>query len=681
MSKFMYPKLAFQNIRKNKTSFFPFALAGIFMVAMFYMLHTISIQADDRLFMGARTMRKVLSFGLYVVGFLSVIVLFYTDRFLIKQRAKEFGLYSLLGMEKKHIAKVVKWELIYVGGAIITIGVGLGVLFSKLMFLLLLNIIGVKTNFAFRIVPSSIMVTAGLFGITMLVILVANAISVYRLKPIDLMQSSRAGECEPKAKWLLAVLGVISLGIGYYLAQTANNPVEAMGFFFIAVLCVIVGTYLLFLTGSIAILKLVKKSKKLYYHKKRFITISGMMYRMKQNAVGLANICILSTAVLVVLSSTVSLYTGIEDILDNIFKKNVIIEYLYERDRDEENSPSDWINEHHYDYDAVTSALEERAKTCDVQIQDMEQYYILSELVNIDGNEIHIENKDYERAAYINVITVDDYNRMKNTNYALEQGQVFLDTDVADLEHAERICITGCCYEVAEHKDLGVSLDRAYISSIGRSITMVVPSLDDLRVLRNAFTEEKNEYGSTDVQISICYYMMFNLSGSKDDKLAFVTELRDYINKTGIAHLSQIDDVFSMRPEVYGIYGGMFFIGLFLGGLFLVITVMIIYYKQLSEGYDDRERFQIMQKVGMGKREVKSVIRSQILQVFFLPLLLAMVHIGFAFKIIKDILHMMEFTNDTSFIASTIGTIGVFSLLYYITYMLTARTYYKITSQ
>lgn len=680
MSKFMYPKLAFQNIRKNKTSFFPFALAGIFMVAMFYMLHTISIQADERLFMGARTMRLVLRFGLYVVGFLSVIVLFYTDRFLIKQRAKEFGLYSLLGMEKKHIAKVVKWELIYVGGAIIAIGIAIGMLFSKLMFLVLLNIIGVETDFAFRIVPTSIMVTVGVFGVTMLVILVANAISVYRLKPIDLMQSSRAGEREPKAKWLLAILGVISLGVGYYLAQTANNPLQAMGNFFIAVLCVIVGTYLLFLAGSIALLKLVKKNKKLYYHKKRFITISGMMYRMKQNAVGLANICILSTAVLVVLSSTVSLYTGIEDILDNIFPREVKIEYLYQRDLDEKNEPQDWVDAHHYDYEAVTSALEERAKTCDVKIKDMQQYYILSDFVYVDGNEIQIGYDGLDKTVDINILTLDDYNRMKHANYTLEPGHVILDTNVEALEQAERICVTGSWYEVAEHADLDITLERAYVS-IPNDVTMIVPSLEDLLVLRNGFTKAKSEYESADVQANICYNMNFNLSGDKDDKLAFVTELRDYINETGVAHLSIIDDIYTMRPEVYGIYGGMFFIGLFLGLLFLVITVMIIYYKQLSEGYDDRERFQIMQKVGMGKREVKSVIRSQILQVFFLPLLLAIVHIGFAFKIIKDILQMMEFTNTALFVGSTIGTIGVFTLLYYITYMLTARTYYRITSQ
>lgn len=671
MTKMLYPKLALQNIRKNKNTFVPFALASTIMIAMFYMLYAIKMQANDNLFKGALTMRIVLGFGLYVVGILAVIVLFYTDRFLIKQRVKEFGLYSLLGMEKFHIAKVVLFELLIIGGASMIAGLGAGMLFSRLLFMLLLNIIQVQTDFTFRIDVNAIVATVALFAITFAVIIIANSIRVFRLKPIELMQSGHTGEREPKAKWLLAVLGFGFLGTGYYLALHADNPLQAMFHFFIAVLCVMAGTYLLFLAGSIAILKIMKNNKKMYYHKKRFITISGMMYRMKQNAVGLANICILCTAVLVLLSSTVSLYVGIEDVLRKTFPDDVNLEF-----HNMENNPFDddaeFLTEKSYDYPAVVDALLTRAEACDVEMKNIRSYDMLGFFGIWDDDTFSARDYVSTKTSYVKIITAADYNLLTGDSVKLNDGEALICSSKDDI-HSDKIVVEDVPFTIVGTCNNVEAQDSAYIA-VANMVSIVVNDLTVLQTICNHMQEK------TDALQHITHYIAYDLSGSEAAKEKYVDGLRDYICQTGIAHLATVDDIITIRPEFFGLYGGMFFIGIFLGILFLVITVMIIYYKQLSEGYDDRERFQIMQKVGMSKQEVKKVIHSQILQVFFLPIALAIVHICFAFKIIKDILAIMEFTNAALYIGCTVGTALVFFLVYFIVYVLTARTYYRITS-
>lgn len=673
MIKTLYPKLAWQNIRKNRNTFVPFAITGIIMVAMYYMLHAIKMQSDDTLFMGARTMRVILGFGLTVVAILAVIVLFYTDKFLIKQRSKEFGLYSLLGMDKKHIAKVVMYELLIIGSITILVGLAAGILFARLMFMLLLNIIQLKVDFKFRIETESVIATLTLFAAAFLVIIIVNSIRVFALKPIDLMQSSHTGEREPKAKWILAIIGFVSLAAGYYLALNVRNPLQAMTHFFFAVLCVMAGIYLLFLTGSIAILKLMKSNKKMYYHKKRFITISGMMYRMKQNAIGLANICILSTAVLVLLSSTISLYAGIEDVLATRFPNDAYIEFL-----NSESNPEDDAIEYgaHYDYEQVVAALEERAKQCDVSLKNLDSYDIMTLFGYINDGNVVVEESFAETTSVISFITQDYYNEITGENISLGKDEVYVCSNEGAFDKNSQVVIGDKTYQIKGYCSNCLDLDRTYMT-VYDEIQIVTNSIDEL-----VYARELRQQKLTDsMECNILHYITFDMKGSEKNKEKFVDGLRNYICDTGIANLSTIETIVEFRPESFGMYGGLFFIGLFLGTMFLVITVMIIYYKQLSEGYEDRERFQIMQKVGMSKAEVKKVIHSQIMQVFFLPIMLAVVHIVFAFKIIKDLLAIMMFTNTPLYIGCTIGTVLVFSAVYYVVYNLTARTYYKITSQ
>lgn len=679
MSKGLYIRLAWQNVKKNKNTFLPFLFSGIVMTAMFYMLHSIWKQANDTMFFGASTMKRVLIIGVVVAGIFSVCVLFYTNSFLMKQRTREFGLYSLLGMEKKHIGKVVFWEMALVGVGCIGIGLLLGILFSRLMFLVLLKLLQINTSFVFHIMPQSILATFLLFAATFAAIMIANNIRVFFLKPIDLLRGGHVGEREPKAKWLLALVGLAALGYGYYLALTTKNPLQAFAVFFRAVLCVIAGTYLLFLSGSIAMLKMLRKNKRFYYNKKHFITVSGMMYRMKRNAVGLANICILCTGVLVVLASTVSLYAGTEEILNKTYPRDIKTGYLYEEHMYiEEDEDEGWASRHHYDYALVEQRLAERAKQYHVEVRDVEHYYDYGVTGTMSGTCFTADNNwnlDVENYLSLQVISQEDYNALTGANVSLDSGTVLLYCSADKIIYGDEITVGGQTWHIVSRLD-----EKPYDEELGNTygeLFMVVPSLQDMLDISNSIQGNLTD----DMLIAPVYHINFNLEGSTEDKNAYCDGLRDFINDTGISHLSYVDNIYTARPELFGIYGGLFFVGIFIGTLFLITTVMIIYYKQISEGYDDRERFGIMQKVGMSKVETKSVIRNQILQVFFMPILLAIVHICFAFKIIRYELALLGFTNITLYVICTIGTILVFTLVYFIVYWLTARTYYRITSQ
>lgn len=680
MNRGMYIRLARRNIRKNKNIFLPFLLSCIMMTAMYYMLHSIWSQTGQVMFVGAQTLSSVLKVGVNVAGIFSVCVLFYTNRFLMKQRAKEFGLYSLLGMEKKHIARVVLWEMVLIGGIGVMAGVLIGLLFSRLMFLVLLALLELRVDFSFHIMPESVLSTVILFGLLFVAVILANNIRVFRLKPIELMQSTRVGEREPKARWALALLGAVFLGYGYYLAVTAENAVKAMMTLFTAVICVTVGTYLLFLTGSIAFLKLLKRNKRFYYHKKHFITVSGMTYRMKQNAVGLANICILCTGVLVVLSSTVSLYAGIEDILKAHYPKDVMTTYLYEKDMEDEGCPEEWMQTKHYDYTLVEERLVQRAEEYNVTVHDIVHYYSYTETGLLKGNEFEAED-DFGLTDEFNtllIVTAEDYGRLTGEAVSLDSGTALVEgPDSLSLEN--QIVIMNKTWKIqGKPKLFQMQKQLFFDDSLNYgTILMVVPSLDDLLDICLMF-RDSYEDGRMNFPVHHLYY---DLEGSTQNKNAYCEGLRDFINDTEVAHLAGVVDIYTGRLDTFGIYGGLFFVGIFVGILFLVTTVMIIYYKQVSEGYDDRERFCIMQKVGMSRAETRAVIRSQIMQVFFLPIAAAVVHICFAFKIINDAMELLYFTNTELFIACTIGTVLIFTLLYFVVYMLTARTYYKITSQ
>ena len=668
MTRGLYRRLAYQNIKKNKNTFIPFSISTIAIIALFYMLYSVHVQADDTLFPGAGTMRTILSLGIGVCGIFSVFVLIYTNGFLMKRRSREFGLYSLLGMEKRHVSKIVFWEIIIIGTICIAGGILIGIILSRLMFMVLLNLLRLQTNFTFGIPKEAVIFTIIVFIGIFIAIILLNMFRIHRLKPVELIRNEHVGEKEPKAKWLLTIAGLVLLGVGYYMALTTKNPITALSSFFVAVLCVIVGTYFVFLSVSISLLKILKKKKKFYYHKKHFITVSGMMYRMKQNAVGLANICILSTCVLVVLSSTVSLYVGMEDVLRTRFPKDVDTSYIFEEIGDD----NEYLKHHHYDYSVLKPALEKRAEKYNVKIQDVETYYNFYDVGEISENKF-IPGYQGMGETILSVRCLEDVRSKLDDNVNLEKDEIIVYTTIENELTSDIINIAGKDYKIK--KKLSKLPVKESFSEVYEQLYVIVADMDCMRDIR----DNMNEDISDGEEKNIHFNYRFNLDGEFADKEKFCTNLRDTVDKTGIAHIDIVGDIFTSRQSFFGLYGSILFIGIFIGAMFLITTVMIIYYKQVSEGYDDRQRFEIMKKVGMSDDESKAVIKNQILLVFFLPILLAIVHICFAFEIIRKILVMFNFTNVGLYIICTIMTVFVFFIVYGIVYTLTAKAYYKIT--
>ena len=677
MNSSMYLKLAFTNIKKNKNTFFPFGLSCGTMIAMFYMLLSISNQAAESTFYGGRTMSSILNLGIWVCGIFSAIVIFYTNGFLLKRRNKELGLYSVLGMEKRHIGKILIWEIILTGLISLFSGLLGGLLFSKMMFLVLLNLMNFGTSFEFGISINAVLLTLLIFSAIFLLIILFNNLYLRRLKPIELLQGSNVGDREPKAKWISAILGALCLSIGYYIAVTTENPIQAISKFFVAVLFVITGTYLLFISGSIVLLKGLKKNKKYYYHKTHFITVSGMMYRMKQNAVGLANICILSTAVMVVLSSTVSLYVGIDDVLCTIFPSDVAINYVYEPEEDEKNN----LN-FNYDTNLIADTVQNHALKYNVEVKDIQAYYSF----NTDGiiNEDNLIPGYYGLfdTVYLYALTLDDYRSIGINGESvakLYNNEVHILSNNSAYSSMESIAIGKQKFKISSFSE-SMKLYDKLVNIMGEdtnTILMVVSDFDNLLALQETVNSLRNEeYGRS----SIVYNYEFNLTGKLSDKEEFNITLRDALNEADIPHVASVDSIFTSRQDTLSIFGSLFFIGIFIGTLFLIATVLIIYYKQISEGFEDRDRFIIMQNVGLGKKEVKVVIKNQIMTIFYLPILLAVVHIIFAFDIIRKMLAVLNLTNVKLFAGCTFGTILIFVIIYGVVYKLTAKTYYKIVN-
>ena len=670
MNRGLYFKLAFTNIRKNKNAFFPFLLSAIAMVAMFYMLLSIEGQSDG-LYYGAEYMSEILGFGVWISGIISVIIIFYTNSFLMKQRTRELGLYNVLGMEKKHIAKVITWEIAIVAVCGIAAGLVLGVVFSRLLFLVLIRMIGLEPKFVFFVSLRAVAITIVVFAVVFAAAVFQNLIKAARLKPVDLMRETNAGEKEPKAKWLLAFLGVVALGIGYEIALTTENPLSALTLFFVAVILVIIGTYFLFVAGSIVLLKMLKNNKRFYYHKTHFVTVSGMMYRMKQNAMGLASICILVTMVIVVLSTTVSLYVGIEDEQRHRYPKDVSIELICEgKTLQESEKMTEQLKE-------VTEKL---AQKRDVTIQSVESY--------VDYSMMFVQDKknsfqssgltDYTAADILSlqVMLLSEYNELTESSLVQKgEAPLLLSNEEAEIG-GDSIELDGIKLNIQNEGAVnGKFEDNLYAEAV-----LLFSDYDEMAELCKKLSDgAEGMKGNFKPQLQKNYN--FDLDGKWENKEAYGRQIKKYLKKNNIKDIYLIEDYYSTWQESRGLYASVFFIGIFIGILFLVATVLIIYYKQISEGYGDQRNFQIMSKIGLANREISRIINSQIRMVFLLPIIMAVVHICFAFPIIKNIMSMLNLTNVKLFLGCTAGTVFVFLIIYMLVYKITSRVYYQIVGR
>lgn len=659
MNKWMfYPKMAWVNIKKNGKIYFPYILTCIGTILMFYNICAISENKGTAQLAGAVLVQVILKLGIMIIGIFAVIFLFYTNSFLMKRRQKELGLYNILGMGKRHIAKMMFCETVMIAFVSLIVGIGLGIALNKLLFLVLLKLMG-ESNipFGFEINWEGLKWTLILFGIIFILILISNLWKIHLSHPIELLHGDQTGEREPKTKLVMTIIGILSMIAGYYLALKVSSPMDAIGIFFIAVILVIVGTYALFTAGSIAFLKLLRKNKHYYYKTNHFVSVSSMIYRMKQNAVGLANICILSTMVLVVLSSTVSLYGGLEDALNTQFIRQVQTEVDMEDLGQNE---------------AIQKDIQEAAEKTEDKISDLLSYYYFEEyMLEEDGHFQYQRLMTMDTTYYIVLIPESQYEQISGITMDLNADEVYYYTENAKkLDSAIQIMnmplkVKGVLEEISNADSSIIAYDSYFIVASDSTVEQI------RQEIIQAAQKEKGQIRDLDYT----YYIGANVM--KENVEMVVDSWNSSFSGNGY-ELGIFQDIYSTGPELKAMYGGFFFLGLFLGALFLMATVLIIYYKQISEGYEDQKRFEIMQKVGMSRREIKKAIGSQVLIVFFLPLVTACIHIIGAFKMISKLEMALGLSNIQIFVWCTILVAAIFAVIYALVYIWTAREYYKI---
>ena len=662
----MYTKLAITNIKNNRQFYFPYLLTGIITVAMFYIMCALESNPGIQSMPGAKDWGLILRLGIGVIGIFAVIFLFYTNSFIIKRRKKELGIYNILGMEKRHIAKILSKEAFFT--AIIAIGGGLvtGVLFHKLACMLLYRMIGFNGGITFSFSKKGVMITAILFAIVYLLTYIYDLFQVQLANPIELLQSGNKGEREPKTKAIMAVLGVLCLGTGYFIAITTKNPIKALTLFFVAVILVIIGTYLLFTAGSIALLKILRRNKGYYYQTKHFTSVSGMIYRMKQNAVGLANICILSTMVLVAVSTTVSLYVGVEDIMKERYPNEINIRAYYDTGAPAEDSIAPIVEKSVKESGRKIRHEEDYLELYFAAIKDQGQYSLDKEKVKTAG----------DRVSGFVVLTREDCKKKYNEEIPeLAENEVALFT--IKKTDMDTLVLENRSYHVKEIKQFENTEDFETIADMMDEYYYVI--VNDVQDMERLWQLQKDIYQENSSSIS--RQVRLDIDGDSEQKKECFENIKTALEPEQAKARILIDSRQSNLDEFYQIYGGFLSLGLFLGILFLMITVLIIFYKQISEGYDDKERFSIMEKVGMSNDEVKATIRSQVRTVFFLPILMAAIHVGMAFPMIKRLLSLFGLSNTALFTGCMAGTILVFTLIYLLVFLKTSKTYYKIVGE
>lgn len=662
MNSSIYSRLAVTNLKNNRKTYVPYILTAALTVMMYYIIDALT--RNDSV--GRGSLWEILSMSTVVIRVFSVILLFYTNSFLMKRRKKEVGMYNILGMGKAHIAKMFLVEMLITASVSIGAGIAGGILFGKVMWLLLLKILHYDVNMDFAVSGTAAVYTLVLFAAIFALTLAYNLWQIKLANPVELLRGGSEGEREPKTKWVLTVVGIALVGYGYFVALTTESPLKAVQLFFVAVVCVVLGTYALFVAASIALLKILKKRKSFYYQSRYFTAVSGMIYRMKQNAVGLANICILSTMVLVMISTTICMYMGMDDILTTRYPREFEVTSFYPDKEAEEK---------------ILRIIKEEAEKAGVEEKDIMAYHSGgAATVKKEGAfNIAVDADVYsgsEDVYELVMIPAEDYNALEGKDISLGDGEILLYNPDADSEKiGGTVKIQGEAYKVVEELDT-FSLEEKNSSRVINGYYVIMKDEELIQeFLNKAYQMLSKEYSQLD-EIKVSYKVCLDFEGTKEDCRKAETAIKKRIKEE--VPQAYCDGREIEQESFYAVYGGLLFIGLYLGSMFLMATVLIIYYKQISEGYDDKERYQIMQKVGMSKREVKRSIRSQVLMVFFLPLAAAVVHIAVGFKVITKLLAVLNMVNVPLFLTCTVATVGVFAVFYAIVFGVTAREYYRI---
>ena len=678
MKTALYPRLAWDGLRKNKRLFTPYLLTCVCMVMMFYILSFLgSPETCALLPRGSNTTGKILNLGSFVIFVFSAIFLYYTNSFLVRRREREFGLYNVLGMNKRNLARIVTWESLITAALSLVLGLALGIVLSKLAELGLVNMLGGDINYRIRIDVDSLTRTLGLYAIIFAVIWLSTVVRVGRSSAVALLRSESVGEKPPKANWLLGLAGVVILAAAYYLAVSITNPLDAIVWFFVAVILVIIGTYLLLVAGSVLLCRVLQKNKKYYYRPEHFVSVSSMAYRMKRNGAGLASVCIIATMILVMISSSSCLYFGAEDAVMTRYPRETNVTLSAQNAAQLEDANLNIFRKGIADYAAEHG----------IPVKNVQDYRFInvSGLLNGDTAQCY-----YRRAgASVSYADIRDFYIISAKDYAAKTGEsVSLADDEALLLTNKcsynRDTLTLSMEDVSHTWRVKAVKDGSIVPpSVGGLIAQITLVVNDPASAVEGFrTRDKDDMAL------LQFKWIYGFDTGLDDEASMELE---WELTSAVGQLAPEDESFgysylmtNSRAEAsddfYGSYGALFFIGIMLTLVFMLAAVLILYYKQISEGYEDQKRFEIMQKVGMTKKEIRRSINSQLLTVFFLPLLLAGVHLAFAFPMIRRLLELFSLYNVGLFVTTTLVSFGAFALLYTIVYRLTAKAYYNIVS-
>ena len=716
----LFFRLAWSNIKKNHQLYVPHILAGTGLTGVFYVMLTLANDERIERIKGGYAIPSIMAIGCTVVAILSVILVFFTNSFLMKQRTREYGMYNVLGMEKRHVGRIMFLENLISTVISLVSGVLFGILIYKLCCLFICKMLHVDTILGFYVDPECIVKTVGAFAVMYFAAFLWNRFRLARLRPVELLASAGTGEKEPKIKWILLLIGLLTLGAGYYIALTTKSPLKAIPDFFKAVILVVIGTYALFLAGSIALLKLLRKNKGFYYRRKNMIAVSDLLYRMKQNAIGLASIAILATGVIVMMSTTVCLYTGTEETIKQYFLDGEADIFLRTSCRHSEETEDGWVtNSFQLPEETIRELTEKTVKEFGSEVVSFKPMRNLSDVFHFENGKgsIYEIRSSFatlpEGTVQLIIIPLEDYNGLTGQSVTLADGEAgwfALSANSPEITKTvpENFSIGGQSMRITKAvKALSITPGEAYTTD---TYGIIVPSLETLEAMVDGLDREQDEkyQGDSRYYLYGSVYYTYCVRVADAAKLAEVDTEQEMASTFGMYFRDRVDELmdngdepetdengdekvrsytdahcfwestWGMRNELFAMYGSLFFLGILLSMVFLFATALIIYYKQISEGYDDRGRFQILQKVGMTQKETKGTIRRQIVIVFFLPLVTAVIHMAAAYPVIRKLLMLLMMPNDELFLLCTAVTVVAFALIYMVIYRMTARTYYRI---
>ena len=672
----LYARLAWTGMVKNRRLYLPYLLSCTGVVLMFYILLGLSGSPMLAHMSGGGSSTIILRLGTVVIAVFSLLFLFYTHSFLIRRREREFGLYNVLGMGKGNIARVLLWETAITYGVTAGAGLILGVVLYKLAELGLVRLLRDTVTYTLSVSVSSLLVTAALFAVIQALILLNSLRQLHTVNAIALLRSENVGERPPRAKWVLTLAGVVLLGGAYWLAVSIKEPLAALLWFFAAVIMVILATYLLFISGSVTLCRGLQSNKSYYYDPRHFVSVSSMAYRMKRNGAGLASVCILATMVLVMISSTTCLYFGQEDAVNARYPHDLAVTvYGGEKLLDEKKLAE------------LRQGVENTIFNFGGEVSNVAEYRELSLSGLLDGGNLTVDTSganatDSTHVIQIHFVPLEEYNALTGQSLTLEDGQVYVATLRMDFD-ADTLSIDGGMTRRVMKREI-TPLDGAAVANITPSLTVVVrdfeqfvPELQDY--LEGKYGWHPVAYWNYGFDTDLPENQQADIDGVTPNLKAALDEYLSHVRSDWNAAVS-VESKAENRADFYGTYGGLFFLGIMLSIVFIFAAVAILYYKQLSEGYEDQSRFDIMQKVGMTKGDIRRSINSQLLTVFSLPLLMAGVHLCFAFPFIHKLLMLFNLDNKGLLIGTTAVSFAVFAVLYALVYKLTGNAYYHIVA-